>query len=245
MSNPIALITGSARRIGAHIAQYLHQQDVDIIIHCNRSHQQGLELVAELNRKRSQSAWLVEQDLSKEQAAESILNQVQSHGLSISYLINNASIFIKNEESLTDLDSWDQQFHINVKMPYSLSVAFRSMLKDNNGAIINITDIHSLSPLQQYTIYCQSKAALLMQTKALAKQFAPEIRVNAIAPGAIAWPEDDNTLTAKQQQTIIDKTLLKKHGHPDFIAQAVYALISNPFITGQHLCVDGGRYIGG
>lgn len=241
MSNPIVLITGSARRIGAHIAHYLHQQDIDIIVHCNRSHQQGLDLVSELNHKRSQSAWLVEQNLIEDQAAESILNQVQSQGLSLSYLINNASIFIKNEESLAGIESWEQQFHINVKIPYALSLAFRPMLKANTGAIINITDIHSLSPLKQYTIYCQSKAALLMQTKALAKQFAPEIRVNAIAPGAIAWPEDDNVLTTEQQQAIINKTLLKKHGHPDFIAQAVYSLISNPFITGQHLCVDGGR----
>ncbi|WP_367608017.1 SDR family oxidoreductase [Legionella sp. W05-934-2] len=241
MSNPIALITGSARRIGAHTAKYLHNNGVDVIIHCHHSRQQGQALVDELNQTRLQSAWLVEQDLSEPQAAEAILAHVKSLGLTITYLINNASVFIKNDESINGLDSWEAQFHINTKMPYALSLAFQPMLKANQGAIINITDIHSLTPLKDYTIYCQSKAALAMQTRALAKQFAPDIRVNAVAPGAIAWPEEANALSKAQQQSIIDKTYLKKHGHPDFIAQAVYALISNPFITGQHLCVDGGR----
>lgn len=241
MSNPIALITGSARRIGAHIAQFLHKNHIDVIIHCNRSVQQGQALVDELNQSRACSAWLVTQDLEGGLAAETIMTQVQTMGLTVSYLINNASIFIKNDESLADLDSWEMQFHVNVKMPYALSLAFRPMLESNQGAIINITDIHSLSPLKEYTIYCQCKAALWMQTKALAKRFAPEIRVNAVAPGAIAWPEEGNQLSKEQKQAIINKTLLKKHGHPDYIAHAVYSLINNPFITGQHLCVDGGR----
>ncbi len=241
MNHPIALITGSARRIGARIAQYLHQHHIDVIIHCNRSHEKGKALVDKLNNQRPQSAWLIGQDLMENKAVESIMSQLQSLGLTLTYLINNASVFIKNKESLTDLGSWEEQFNINVKLPYSLSLACQPMLKANKGAIINITDIHSVSPLKSYTIYCQTKAALLAQTKALAKQFAPEIRVNAIAPGAISWPEDDNALTTEQQQSIINKTLLKMHGHPDYIAKAVYALIDNPFITGQQLCVDGGR----
>lgn len=242
MSKPIAFISGSARRIGAHIARYLHQQQINVIIHCHLSKNDGQALVDQMNAKRADSAWLIQQDLCTPQAVDSIMSQINTLGLSVTYLINNASVFIKNKTSLADMASWETQFHLNVKMPYQLSLALRPMLATNQGSIVNLTDIHSRTPLQDYAIYCQSKAALWMQTKALAKSFAPEIRVNAVAPGAIAWPEQANTLSNEKQQAIIDKTWLKKHGHPDYIAQAVFQMLTNPFITGQQLRVDGGRY---
>ena len=132
-------------------------------------------------------------------------------------------------------------FDTNVKVPFLLSLAARPLLRQQRGAIINITDIHAEKPLLGYSVYCQSKAALEMQTKTLAREFSPEIRVNAVAPGAIAWPEHANRLSSEEQQKIIDKTPLKCHGEPEYVAQAVLALGENPFITGQVLKVDGGR----
>lgn len=134
-------------------------------------------------------------------------------------------------------------FTLNLKAPYLLSLKAQSHLAQHQGTIINITDIHAQKPLKGYTAYCQSKAALEMQTKALACEFAPLIRVNAIAPGAIAWPEQDNALSAEIQAKIIAQTPLKRHGDPQYIGLAVLSFIENPFITGQILNVDGGRSV--
>lgn len=120
----------------------------------------------------------------------------------------------------------------------------RDALRHTQGAIINLTDIHAEKPLTGYGLYCQTKAALSMQTQVLAKEFAPDIRVNAIAPGAIAWPEGDNTLDETKKAAIIAKTPLARHGDSQFVAEAVFAIATNRFITGQSLAVDGGeRYL--
>ena len=156
-------------------------------------------------------------------------------------LINNASIFQRSNYAEFSENTWDNLFRTNVKAPFLLSLAARPYLASTLGVIINMTDIHGENPLKDYAEYCQSKAALIMQTKALAKEFAPEIRVNAVSPGAIAWPEQANSLTKEQQAQIIAKTPLKRHGDPVNIAQAVLALAKNSFITGQILKVDGGR----
>ena len=138
-------------------------------------------------------------------------------------------------------NDWNVLFDIHVKAPFLLSLAARPLLAKQSGAIINITDIHAETPLKGYSVYCQSKAALEMQTKSLARELAPEIRVNAIAPGAIIWPEHSNTLNAETQEKIITKIPLKKHGAPEYVAKAVLALAANSYITGQILKVDGGR----
>ena len=114
-------------------------------------------------------------------------------------------------------------------------------LAKTQGCIVNITDLHAEYPMKEYAVYCQTKAALWMQTQALARELAPHIRVNAVAPGAIVWPEGDNLLSTTLQNKIIEKTLLKRHGDPKYIAQTVMFCINNLFMTGQQICVDGGR----
>ena len=156
--------------------------------------------------------------------------------------MNNASLFKRSNLAVFDETNWETLFKLNVKAPYLLSLASRPYLALTEGVIINLTDIHAETPLRDYAEYCQSKAALLMQTKALAREFAPEVRVNGVAPGAIAWPEQENVIL-KRYNRIIAKTPLKRHGDPVFIAQAVLALAENPFITGQIINVDGEEYL--
>ena len=240
-SKRVALITGAGRRIGACIAEYLHQHGWSVVIHCRHSRDEADALCHRLNQQRPDSAKVFAADLTQKQASESLIHQTMSWAGQLDLLVNNASLFIPSPLDHTNEDLLNTLFTINVQAPFWLSYAARKSLAKQQGAIINITDIHAETPLKGYAEYCQTKAALTMQTKALARDFAPDIRVNAIAPGAIAWPENENVLTSSQQQKIIDKTLLKRHGEPVFIAQALLALVNNPFITGQTLRVDGGR----
>ncbi len=237
MHKSTALITGSARRIGAGIARYLHGLEFNIIVHCNQSIAEGALLVEELNAIRSNSAILIAINLNSEESSKKLIDDALVWSKHLDVLINNASIFSQNA------NDWDLMFLTNVKVPFWLSnYAYKSLAK-TNGCIVNITDTHANTPLKEYAMYCQTKAAFFMQTKALAREFAPLVRVNAVAPGAIIWPEGDNAIALDNQQLIIKKTLLKKAGNVNFIAQAVFAMIDNKFITGQELKVDGGRNI--
>lgn len=234
---PVALVTGAARRIGAAIVRHLHAAGFGVVIHCHQSQTEAHALENELNQQRADSVKVLIADLANPTSAHQLITEALSWAGRIDLLVNNASLFTRNEAD------WDAMFTLNVKAPFLLSQAAFPHLSLTHGSIINITDIHADKPLKGYAIYCQSKAALSMQTKALAREFAPNVRVNAVAPGAIMWPEQDNQLNDILQQNIIEKTPLKRHGNPMFIAQAVLALAENAFITGQVLRVDGGRSV--
>ncbi len=237
----VAIITGSGRRIGAAIAQYLHHAGFRVIIHCHHSHSAAHALANDMNRHRPDSALVIVADLAIKKSANTIINESIKWAGQLDLLVNNASVFVSTPHDALDDAHWDTLFTINVKAPFWLSHLAYPHLAAQHGSIINITDIHAERPLKGYSAYCQSKATLTMQTKSLAREFAPAVRVNAIAPGAIAWPEHDNALSEALQQNIIAKTPLKQHGDPAYIAQAVLSIADNPFITGQTLAVDGGR----
>lgn len=237
----VALVTGAARRIGAAIAKELHHAGYHLIIHCHHSLKEAELLAEQLNQNRSHSVCVIQQDLTVTNAASDLINGAIACFGRLDVLVNNASVFTRTNLAVVDEQNWDLLFNTNVKAPFLLSVAARPYLELAQGVIINITDIHAEQALKEYSVYCQSKAAFVMQTKSLAREFAPQIRVNGVAPGAIAWPEDDNALSESLQQKIIASTPLKQHGKPQFIAQAALALIQNPFITGQIIKVDGGR----
>ena len=231
------LITGAARRIGAGIAQYLHERGYQILLHYHQSEQEAQTLCKQFLQNRPKSAHLIHVDLHDPQAHQLIMAQVQHYTPQLDVLVNNASAFSKSDQD------FDEMFQINVKLPYLLSRAAYPLLKKSQGLIVNITDIHAKKPLKEYAAYVQTKAAFWMQTEALALEFAPDVRVNAVAPGSILWPEHGNTLTPELQQEILDKIPLHRIGEPLFIAQAIGYLIDCPFITGQTLNVDGGRSI--
>lgn len=233
---PVALVTGAARRIGAVIVRHLHHAGFRVMIHCHQSHDAANALAQELNHLRADSARVFSADLSLTHTSPQLIEALIQWTGRLDLLVNNASIFVRDDGA-----DWDGVFTINVKAHWLLSNAAHPYLAATQGSIVNITDIHAEQPLKGYAIYCQSKAAFAMQTKALAREFAPDVRVNAIAPGAITWPEQGNALSETLQREIIAKTWLKQHGNPMFIAQAVLALAENLFITGQILRVDGGR----
>lgn len=241
---PVALVTGGARRIGAAIARHLHQAGFRVLIHYHHSHDEARALAHDLNQTHANSVHTLCADLMVKQSATQLITHTINWAGRLDLLVNNASLFKKTPADALDEADWDALFTTNVKAPFWLSHAAYPQLKLQRGSIINITDIHADKPLKDYAVYCQSKAALSMQTQALAIEFAPLVRVNAIAPGAIAWPEQDNALSKTLQQKIIAKTPLKQHGNPLFIAKAVLSLAENPFITGQTLKVDGGRSLG-
>jgi pteridine reductase len=234
-SAPVALVTGAAKRIGSEIVKQLHEAGFRVVIHCHQSYQTALTQVAQYNQQRSHSAYTITADLCQSDVASQLIGNVINWAGQLDLLVNNASIFSKHN------DDWADMFACNVHAPYELSMAAFPHLVKTQGSIINITDIHAQKPLRGYAAYCQSKAALAMQTQALALEFAPSVRVNAIAPGAIVWPEGDNQLEIDFQARIVAKTLLQRHGHPRYIAKAVLYLANNDFVTGQSLSVDGGR----
>ncbi|WP_454784918.1 pteridine reductase [Legionella sp. WA2024007413] len=237
----VALITGGARRTGAAIVKKLHSAGYKVIIHCHQSLTEAHALAAGLNEQRPYSAFVLQRELNEPGAAEEIMSTVQDWAGRLDLLVNNASVFLRTEFTAFSEIDWHALFNIHVKAPFLLSLAARPLLAKESGAIINVSDTHAEKPLKGYSVYCQSKAALEMQTKSLAREFAPEIRVNAVAPGATIWPEHSNILTQETQEKIIAKIPLKKQGDPEYIAQAILALAENPYITGQILKVDGGR----
>jgi len=236
----VALVTGAARRIGASIATHLHQAGFNVVIHCHQSQSEAEQLAAKMNSTRKNSALVLVADLMIMSKAVELIANTMGWANRLDLLVNNASVFTK---ASLDETEWDRLFTTNVKAPFWLSHSAYPHLAAHQGSIINITDIHAKKTLKDYSSYCQSKAALAMQTTTLAREFAPKVRVNAVAPGATIWPELANQLSEAIQQKIIARTPLKQHGDPLFIAQAVLALVENPFITGQTLSVDGGQEV--
>jgi pteridine reductase len=238
----VALITGAARRIGAEIARTLHAAGMNIVLHYNASEKEAMALSQHLNEKRERSAVLVQGDLSVPGTEKNIIRAATHAWKRLDVLVNNASRFYRTPIGKVTDQAWDDLLTSNLKAPFFLAQAAASSLMIHKGVIINVGDIHAVTPLRDYSVYCISKSGLLMMTKALAKELAPLIRVNGIAPGSIIWPEGENMLSEAEKQKIIERTPLLHSGLAQDIAKAVLFFIHDAdYITGQVLNVDGGR----
>ena len=237
--NNIALITGSAKRVGATIAQYLHAQGYSVIIHYNQSQVEAEALVHTLNQKRSRSACCLKADLNDMDDVTRLADAALQQYGKIDLLVNNASSFFPTPVRDSCQAQWDTLINSNLRAPYFLSAALSDALKASNGCVINMIDIHAQRGLPGHPIYSIAKAGLEMMTKSLAKELAPNVRVNGVSPGAILWPEAD--LSSEAKQAIVDKTLLGEIGQASDLAEAVYYLANASYITGQILAVDGGK----
>jgi pteridine reductase len=211
------------------------------VIHYRESSEAALALCERLNQLRPNSAITLQGDLQTIDQLPQWIERVVNTWGRLDVLVNNASGFYHTPVGQVTEAMWDDLQSSNVKGAFFLSQAAFPHLKSHAGAIINIADTHAERPLRDYSVYCIAKAALVMATKALAKEFAPYVRVNAVSPGNVAWPEQSNALTAQQQHDIIDKIPLHRQGCPEDIAQAVYYLSQANYVTGQILAVDGGR----
>ena len=241
--NKVALVTGSAKRIGKQTALTLHQQGYDIVIHCNNSTADAQTFMTELNAIRENSATYVQANLNNhDEVIELASSALKAFGR-LDVLVNNASTFYPTEVNEVDQNIWDDLFASNLKAPFFLVQLLTAELTKRSGAVVNIVDIHADRPLKGYPVYCMAKAGLVMLTKSLSRELAPNIRVNGVAPGPILWHE--NELSEQDKQKVLDEVLLLKLGSPADIAQAVSYLVQADYVTGHILAVDGGRSIFG
>lgn len=241
LSGRVILVTGSARRVGATIARALHSAGADIALHYRSADEQARTLAAELNDKRPGSVRPIQANLLDMVALPRLIDTVVADQGRLDGLVNNASSFFPTPLGQVTEAAWDDLVGSNFKAPLFLAQAAATALRQTRGAIVNITDIHAERPLKGYPLYCAAKGALLTLTRALALELGPEVRVNAVAPGAILWPEDGQ-FPDPERQAVVDHTLLKREGSPGDIAAAVLFLLARaPYMTGQVLNVDGGR----
>ena len=240
ITDKVALITGAARRIGAETAHQLHANGVKLVLHYRTSREPAQALQDELNAIRKDSVILIQADLLDTHKLPAVIKEAASAWGKLDILINNASSFYPTPiGSVTD-SQWEDLMGTNLKAPFFLAQAATPHLRSTQGCIVNIADIHADRPLKQYSVYSMAKAGLVMLTKSLACELGPYIRVNAIAPGAIIWPENEMDDITKQR--ILSRTYLKRQGDPTNIAHAVLFLVRDAmYTTGHILNVDGGR----
>lgn len=237
----VVLITGAARRVGAEIARGLHAVGATVALHCRRSSGEAEALARELCAQRSGSAFTLQADLLEAGAAESLVAAAVGRQGRLDGLVNNASSFYPTPVGTITEADWADLVGSNMKAPLFLTQAAAPALSAAGGAVVNIVDIHAERPLAGYPVYCAAKAGLLGLTRAMAVELAPRVRVNGVAPGAIAWPEDGQFSEA--ERAVIERhALLGRTGSPADIAGAVrFLLFEAPYVTGQILAVDGGR----
>jgi len=237
---PVALITGGARRVGAAIVRTLHGAGMNVALHYRQSMKAANQLADELNAQRSDSVRLFHADLCRTEHLPRLVSTVVADMGRLDVLVNNASSFFPTPLGSVTTDDWDDLLGTNLRAPFFLAQSAGPHLRANKGCIINIADIHGRQPLKNHPVYSVAKAGLIMLTRALARELAPEVRVNAVAPGAILWPEQELDEVTKQR--ILSRTALKRRGDPDDIARAVLFLARDAgYITGETLVVDGGR----
>ncbi|WP_445426683.1 pteridine reductase [Alishewanella sp. HL-SH06] len=242
-NHPVALVTGSALRLGKQMIISLHQQGYRVLIHYRSSAAAAEQLAAQLNQLRANSAATLCANLSDDAAIVPLAQQAIACFGRLDLLVNNASSFYPTPLVNAQLDDWQELFGSNVKAPYFLSKALSTELTKRQGCIINIVDIHADKPLAEHSIYCMAKAALQMMTKALARELAPAVRVNGIAPGAILWPSQ--ALDDADKDMVLQQVPLARLGEASDIANTLLFLAQAPYITGQIVAVDGGRSLGG
>jgi pteridine reductase len=212
-------------------------------VHYFRSSDTADKLVATLNAERADSAFAVGADLRKSERLEQLINDTVARAGRLDMLINNASSFYPTELGSVTESDWDDLIGSNLKAPLFLAQAALPHLRRTGGTIINMIDIHARRPLRHHHVYGAAKAGLAMLTRSLARDLAPEIRVNGVAPGAILWPDDGMPESVKAG--ILKGIPLARAGEPDDIASTILFLVRDaPYITGQIIAVDGGRSIG-
>lgn len=243
LDGKVALVTGAARRIGAAIVTVLHGAGAKVAIHYRGSADEAHALAKSLNELRDNSATAVQADLLDTDRLPALIADVIDWGGRLDILVNNASTFYPTPLGKITAADWDDLVGTNLKAPLFLAQAACGELRSRHGTIVNIVDIHAQRPLRHHAVYGPAKAGLKMLTLSLAKDLAPDIRVNGVSPGAILWPEGGMADDVKQ--SILAQVPLARPGQPQDIASAVLYLVRDAnYVTGQVIAVDGGRSVG-
>lgn len=241
MTEPVALVTGAARRVGAAIAQTLHDAGYRLVLHYRQSSSEAEALAQAFNAQRPNSAICLQADLNNSSQVKQLAEQALQTWGRMDLLVNNASSFYPTPIGEATDKHWNDLMASNLKAPFFLAQALAKTLAENKGCIINIADIHGGRPMPNHSIYSIAKAGNMMLTKSLALELAPNVRVNGVAPGAMLWPEDESG-NAKPQPEVLKNIPLGTLGGADSIARAVLFLAKESlYVTGQILAVDGGR----
>lgn len=242
MAEPVALVTGAGRRVGARIARELHAAGMSVAVHCHRSREGAERLREAFEAARPDSATVVAADLLESGAAEAVVAAAEERWGRLDVLVNNASSFYPTPVGEVTEAEWRDLVGSNLAAPFFLAQAAAPLLRAARGCIVNIADVYGHRPLAGHPVYSAAKAGLVMLTRALALELGPEVRVNSISPGAVLWPENEDP----ERRRIIDAIALKRSGDPGDIARAALFLVRDaPYVTGQDLAVDGGRLIAG
>ncbi len=244
MQGKVILVTGAAKRVGAAICRRLHAAGASVALHYRHSEKEAYSLRDELNALRPGGAAVFSADLLDLPSLPGLIDQVVDRFGRLDGLVNNASSFYPTPLAAVDEAQWHDLLGTNLRAPLFLAQSAADELRRRHGCIVNIVDIHAERPMSGHLIYSVAKAGLVALTRGLAQEMAPQVRVNAVAPGVILWPEDSAWEDEAQRRKIVAHTLLKREGEPDDIARTVAFLIKDaPYITGQVISVDGGRSI--
>jgi len=237
---PVALITGGGRRVGAVIARALHAAGYDLVLHYRHSADAAEALAAELEQQREGSVQLVHAELAVLDLLPELVTAATARFGRLDALVNNASAFYPTPVGSATPAQWNELFASNAQAPFFLAQAATPALRQSGGAIVNLVDIYAERPLADHPVYCMAKAALLAMTRSLALDLGPQVRVNAVAPGAVMWPSEGKAYDDKL--AMLERTPLKRAGTPEDVASAVLWLLRDaPFVTGQVIRIDGGR----
>lgn len=240
----VALVTGAARRVGAVIARHLHAAGWDLALHARTSRAELAALAAALEGERANSTVQLFADLADVDALPGLVQSAVARFGHLDALVNNAATYFPTPVAAATPAQWATLFGTNARAPYFLAQAAAPHLAAARGAIVNIVDIHADRPPEGYSVYAMSKAALAAMTRALARDLAPEVRVNGVAPGVVLWPESGKP--AAERDAVLARTPLARAGTPDDVASAVLWLLDGAaYVTGQIIAVDGGRSIVG
>lgn len=236
------LVTGGARRVGAAISRRLHAAGANVLMHYRDSAMDADQLAAELNAQREKSAATVKAELLAPVAPRALVAAALERFGALDVLVNNASSFFPTALGAIEASHWEELIGSNLRAPLFIAQAAAPELAKRSGAVVNIVDIHADRPLKGYPVYSVAKAGLAALTRSLAIELAPAVRVNGVAPGAIAWPADGQ-FPDEERARIVATTPLGRTGTAEDIAQAVHFLACAPYVTGQIIAVDGGRSI--
>ena len=239
----VVLITGAARRVGAAIARRLHADGYDLALHYRGSSADMQALADELDAARPASTLKLQAELADFDRLPELVARTVGHFGRLDGLVNNASAFYPTPAGTTTPAQWDDLFAVNARAPFFLAQAAAPYLKAACGAIVNIADVYAERPRADLAVYAASKDALLAVSRGLAVSLAPEVRVNAVSPGAILWP--DGGIDPDVQSRLLAQTPLGRIGNPNDIAATVAWLLGDTaaYVTGQVIHVDGGRHI--
>jgi NAD(P)-dependent dehydrogenase (short-subunit alcohol dehydrogenase family) len=237
LAGKVALVTGAAKRIGRSVALRLASEGADVIVNYRSSKAEAGEVVSEISAA-GRRGMAIQADVAKRADVLAMFAAIEKEFGRLDILVNNAGMFFPAKfEELTE-EQWDTILDTNLKSQFLCSQAAAPMLRrSGHGRIINFASLGGLLAWPAYTHYCVSKAGVIMLTRCLARALAPEITVNAIAPGTISFPEDSPDIAGD----FIRRAPLRRTGTPEDIDYAVVFLAQSPFITGQVIVVDGGR----